>query len=178
MPAGIYTRPTRNPIYVIGPSIAYIPLTRGLFTCVDWHRAESLAEHRWCAQPNKTGDEFYAFRTDTSCYKGIRMQRVILGLSFGDEREGDHKNTHRLDNREANLRIATIDENARNKRLSKANKSGFKGVYWKSDKELWAAQIAVNGKMIYLGYFEDPNKAHLAYQLAAEIHHAEFARFE
>ncbi len=53
--------------------------------------------------------------------KRALMHRVILGLD--DERMGDHANFDRLDNRRANLRIATRAQNGwnRGKRIDNAS---------------------------------------------------------
>jgi hypothetical protein len=44
---------------VIGPSIAYIPLTRGQFSVVDREKAWILEKYSWRVKESSTG-EFYA----------------------------------------------------------------------------------------------------------------------
>lgn len=88
----------------------------------------------------------------------------------------DHINRNRSDNRYANLREATRSLNMRNILKFKNNKSGFKGVSWCAVKNKWRANIKLNGKQTFLGYFDIPEKAHGAYVAAAEKNFGEFAR--
>lgn len=48
---------------------------------------------------------------------------------------------------------------ARNKRKSSNNKSGFVGVGWNKASRKWRSRINVEGKTILLGYFESKNDA-------------------
>lgn len=89
----------------------------------------------------------------------------------------DHINGVRDDNRFANLREATCEQNRRNSGKHAASGSGFKGVSWKEGRG-WRAYIHVQGKQRHLGYFSTPGKAHAAYVAAAKKYHGEFARFE
>ena len=92
--------------------------------------------------------------------------------------EIDHVNLVKHDNRIANLREATRNENKRNVRIRKHNKCGFKGVYkhaqMKADR--YVAQIFVDKKRIYLGLFKTPQAAHVAYAAASRTYHGTFGR--
>ena len=61
----------------------------------------------------------------------------------------DHINRDKSDNRIKNLRIATNQENCRNRESS--GKSNHKGVYWQKSHKRWVARISINGERIYLG---------------------------
>lgn len=87
----------------------------------------------------------------------------------------DHINGIKSDNRFSNLREATRSENIRNTGKRANNKSGFKGVSWKSNNNCWVAQIMVHRKKKHLGYFYTPEEAHAVYCDAAEELHGEFA---
>lgn len=54
-----------------------------------------------------------------------------------------------------NCRWATKSEQARNRRKSSKNTSGYVGVGWKKDRDKWSATITVNKKVKHLGYFEN-----------------------
>jgi hypothetical protein len=83
-----------------------------------------------------------------------------------------------LNNHKSNLRECTHAENTRNRqRMNKNNTSGLKGVFWIKNASLWRAQIKVDRKIIYLGYFKDKIKAAFAYNEAATKYHGEFASF-
>lgn len=48
------------------------------------------------------------------------------------------------------------------------NRSGFRGVTWKSGK--YEARARINNKQVYLGRFTDPHEAHRAYIEAKDKH--------
>jgi hypothetical protein len=83
----------------------------------------------------------------------------------------DHINGNRSDNRLANLRSATVQENNFNVRAVRAA-SGFVGVYWDERSKKWRASIKANGSATTLGRFSTPEAAHEAYQSAKRILHA------
>lgn len=87
----------------------------------------------------------------------------------------DHINGNRSDNRWRNLRPASNSQNNVNRRKpSIIPSSGYRGVAYDKRRGHWYAQIKVNRKHIYLGRFEDPKKASLAYQEAARHYFGEF----
>jgi hypothetical protein len=88
----------------------------------------------------------------------------------------DHINGNRADNRISNLRLATQSQNIANSLISKANKSGCKGVSWRKDIKKWRASIMVNYKQIALGCYDSKDEAYDAYISAAIKHFEGFAR--
>lgn len=88
----------------------------------------------------------------------------------------DHKNGDTLNHQRSNLRLATHAQNCANKGLSKNNTSGFKGVSFIKREQKWAAQIKVDYKNKFLGYFKSPQEAAAAYNIAALKHFGEFAK--
>lgn len=87
----------------------------------------------------------------------------------------DHKNQKPLDNRKDNLRFATPLQNTRNSKKAKNNTSGYRGVFYIKNKDLWRASIRVNGKLLYLGSSKIKNKAARLYNEAAKKYFGEFA---
>lgn len=74
----------------------------------------------------------------------------------------DHRNTDRLDNRWINLREATPEVNAQNRRRAlKSNKVGLLGVHLEGSR--YYATIRVDGKKRSLGSFATPDDAYRAY---------------
>jgi len=88
----------------------------------------------------------------------------------------DHIDTNPENNRIENLREANTTQNAHNRKVSKKNKSGFKGVNKATEANRWQATIKAKGKKIYIGIFHTPEEAHAAYVEAATRLFGEFAR--
>jgi hypothetical protein len=162
----------------ISESYREIVLTQGQIAKVDATDYEWLAPYKWHSKWCERSQSFYAARTEGwgKNQRTIRMNRQILGLESSDKRKGDHWNHDTLDNRRANLRICSHQQNCCNKLAYKNNKSGYKGVSRKKGKiqNPWRAQIKVNQKTIQIGYYPTPELAHEAYEVASIKFHGEF----
>ena len=123
-----------------------IQLSRGLFAVVDDEEYDWLSQSTWQAVPDPKGSTFYARRWDDTL-----MHREILHAKPGQD--VDHKNGDGLDNRKSNLRLCSDSQNAMNRKIRADNKTGFKGVYWRKDRQACRAYIEVGGREIHLGYF-------------------------
>lgn len=91
--------------------------------------------------------------------------------------EVDHINNCIHDNRWANLRACSREQNMRNYKKPKNNKSGVKGVHWDSRSSKYYCQIGLHGKRKFLGYFSDIEHARQAYREAADKYHGEFKNY-
>ena len=80
----------------------------------------------------------------------------------------DHINGDFYDNRIVNLRLVTVAENSRNRKLSRNNNSGHQGVYFNKKNSNWIAAIYKDSKKIHLGNFASKDGA-IAARKAAEI---------
>lgn len=109
-------------------------------------------------------------------YQAHRLAWIYV-YGVWPEDQVDHINGIKHDNRISNLRGVTNSQNQMNTGLMKSNKSGFKGVYFKKDRNKWQAKITVNKKHIFLGYFDDAESAAKVYQEASDKHHGEFANY-
>lgn len=87
----------------------------------------------------------------------------------------DHKNHNLLDNRKSNLRIVTNSQNQMNKAIVQNNTSGATGVVWLKDTQQWRAEIRINMKTIYLGFFTNKDDAIAARKLAEEKYFGEYS---
>lgn len=106
--------------------------------------------------------------------------RVAWFLHYGEwpDRQVDHINGDRADNRIVNLRLATHSENQQNRRRPSNNTSGHKGVSWIKRYQKWQATIRVGRRNINLGRFDTKEAAANAYGRAALKHHGEFAMLD
>lgn len=143
--------PKRQPIYVIGPSIAYLPLTRGSFALIEVDDAEWLMQWNWTL-----GGNGYAYR---NIGKGVTRGRTItmhVAINLPDrEYDVDHKNRSKLDNRSHNLRQATDSQNLANCGMYKNNKSGYPGVFYLKDRNRWVSLLESK----HVGYFATKKEA-------------------
>ena len=104
----------------------------------------------------------------------VQLHRFLtqcpVGLSV------DHVDGNPLNNCLSNLRICSASENMRNRKISRSNKCGFKGVYKDGKTPRYRAEIKANGKRYRLGSFQTAGQAHAAYLAAAQRLHGLFAR--
>ncbi len=89
--------------------------------------------------------------------------------------EIDHKDGNGMNNRWLNLRECTRSQNMANNGPRRNNKFGFKGVHQRKSGR-YCAKIKIRNKQIYLGTFDTPGEAGLAYQNASKRIHGAFAK--
>ncbi len=104
--------------------------------------------------------------------KVIGLHRLILDAP--KDKWVDHKDNNPCNNRKANLRLATSQQNSYNRGKNSNNTSGYKGVSRVNSK--WKASIMVSGKNISLGYYLNIISAAKAYDKAALKYNGEFAK--
>lgn len=167
-----YSRSFRPLIEVIGPSIAYVPLTQGQYALVDSWRVDEL-QTNWQALWNPTSCKFYAARK-RSGNRTEWMHRILFGEC--DRWIIDHKNANSLDNRGCNLRLASHAQNAANRIKKRTGKEKLKGISFDVKRKLYKAEITVSGRRLYLGFYQTDVEAHHAYAEAAKRHHGDYAR--
>jgi len=86
----------------------------------------------------------------------------------------DHIDGNPSNNRWNNLRECSISENHQNRVANSNSTSKYIGVSWRLPTNKWMAQIQVNGKVNYLGYFDTPELASKAYEDFAKNYHGKF----
>lgn len=143
-------------------ALSYNPET-GLFTLIEPKRGRmlfSVAGH----VDKSTG--YRDISLDDRSYHTAKLAWLYM---FGEYPECvvDHINRDRLDDRIANLRLATTSQNIANSAMWAHNTSGVKGVYYYKDRAkkgwpAWWAYITCKGKRKSLGYFYSKTEAKFA----------------
>lgn len=152
--------------------VVEIPLTKRYVSLIDEDDAERVLQYKWHArETGSMGRTVYA----ASARAGL-LHRFILDAPHG--LVVDHRNGNGLDNRKANLRLATQHENKANVGLRRDNTSGYRGVFLKRATGRWMVSINIGADKLrkIVGPFPDRITAAHAYDDLARQYHGEFAR--
>lgn len=121
---------------------------------------------KWIKSDNVAGTEnrgYILIRINNNRYFAHRLAWLYVYGTF-PKNDIDHINGIRNDNRLINLRDVTRSVNLQNlKKCYSNNKSGLLGVSWNKKANKWQASIGLNGKLIYIGMFNDKYDAHKEY---------------
>lgn len=135
------------------------------------------------ANSNQVGDVISS--SDSNGYirtniKGsnYKVHRLIYIYHYGNIPDGihiDHINGVVDDNRIDNLQTLSTKDNIRKQKTNCRNTSGHRGITFSKKKRKWQAQITVDELKMWIGYYDTPEEAALAYDQAAMIHYGRFA---
>lgn len=146
-----------------------IELTRGMKALVDDDDFDRISELNW--QCSSKGYALTKVRIDGRRVPYL-MHRFIMNFP---DKEIDHINNNKLDNRKENLRLCDRNENCQNASKYKNNTSGYKGVDFNKKTGKFRTRIQHNKKSIEIGLFNTAKEAAIAYNKAAVLYHKEFA---
>ena len=141
-------------------------------------RAHAAWNSRWAGKPAGSCDgKRVQIKLDGRLYKA---HRIVWLLSYGvwPKQDIDHADGDPANNKVSNLRLATNQQNQFNRGASKRNTSGYKGVYWDKPSSKWRAQICYNRRSVFLGHYDTPEEAAVAYAEGAKRYAREFARID
>jgi len=164
------------------------------FLSYDPESGKLIWKHREETSPHlKTWNKKYAGKIAGSLHRSgyikvtfyprtFLAHRIAWLLYYGEDptSEIDHKNRNTVDNRIANLRLATPASNRWNSKMSRNNTSGHPGVYFitANKRRQWRATVNINGKNICIGHYDTMEEAIEAYRKAANEHRGEFVPTE
>lgn len=159
--------------------VVTIPLTQGYVAIVDSADVPLLSKHKWMVSTgNRKPYAIAAIGYGRKGRKNVYMHRFLLDAKQGEQ--VDHVNGDGLDNRRANIRIATVAENNYNHfKRRNATSSAYKGVSFDVHYKLkpWMARGQRNGKCVFRKHFATEQEAALAYnEWAQSIPESEFTR--
>jgi hypothetical protein len=110
-------------------------------------------------------------------YVIYRTHRLVWIFHHGNSPASvDHINGNTFDNRIENLRECNASQNQHNKKVSKLNTSGIKGVGWCKQKQKWRARLCVDGKEFNIGFFDNIKEAEKTISNKRKELHGIFAR--
>lgn len=92
-------------------------------------------------------------------FQYVSLARLLVGLEHGDNRQVDHRNGKRLDNRSENLRVVTPAQQTQNRRAHRRkryrDKTIARGLSWFPRRQQWLATIQHRGKVLIARYFDE-----------------------
>lgn len=133
-----------------------------LLDCADY---ESAQEFRW-----SLSSAGYFVRMKRGADRAISLlHREILGLLPGDQREGDHVNHDKLDNRRLNLRVVDSQGNKQNASRRKDTTHGRGVAFHQGRRKPWQARVQSMGKVTSFGYYQTREEAAAAARQGREL---------
>jgi hypothetical protein len=124
---------------------------------VDLPRLQSLGKS-WCAFWSETAKTWYVYHKEKSIgYHSVLLHRFLMNPPEG--LHVDHIDHDGLNNRRYNLRNVTRTVNQLNNRKQTNNTSGYRGVVWDKDRNLFQAKIKLHGKQKMLGRYKTAEEA-------------------
>lgn len=126
---------------------------------------------------------YYWFKTENGYFQSqynkkkpvLLLHRLIANVS--DDMVVDHIQHQLHDNRKQNLRIATRQQNAWNRKVGKNNTSGYTGVAFEKQTQKYMAYICINGKNHRLGRYKNIDDAIKARIIAEDKYYGEFGYY-
>lgn len=117
---------------------------------IDKEDVFKIKNYCWCLSKSKN-DLFYVYCTELK----ERLHRFIIKCPKG--KVVDHINHNTLDNRKENLKICTTEENSRNTKWYKNNKTGCKNISYSNGKFIFS--ITKDKKQVIYKRFNDLEQA-------------------
>lgn len=131
-----------------------------LFRGCYWREVDNTANQNGYNSINIDNKMILRHRLIAFCFLGLQN----IDGETGQDNQIDHIDANRLNNSVDNLRIVTNQENH-------FNQPTAKGYYFHKSHNKFLAKIKLDGKTIFLGYFDKEEDAKQAYLNAKPIYH-------
>ena len=152
-----------------------VPLKNGQSFIVDDEDFDKVSEYSW----HLFGAGYIGRSKSLGYLDGKQKNKTLYIHRFltnaPDDKEVDHINGNKLDNRKSNLRFCNHSQNNAYRLKQSNNTSGFKGVSLHKATMKWRAYVKQNGKTTSLGYHKSAIEAARAYDKKALELFGEFA---
>lgn len=152
--------------------LRYEPETGKLFWLprdVSWFESTARPASHACANWNSchagkeafTATDHGGYKVGTVLYRVLLAHRVAWAIQTGcwPEKQVDHVNGDRSDNKLINLRSVDRVENMKNMKRPSTNTSGHVGIRRDTRIDKWTARICVNYRDHYIGSYDDIKSA-------------------
>lgn len=147
-----------------------VVLHNGEIALIDAEDWPEVSRHKWHCQISKSGAHYaYANIRVDGKRKCIGLHQFVMGIVL--PLTVDHIDHNTLDCRKANLRIATPTQQNANRRISKNNKSGYKGVFFYGNRY----RVNVQTRWVRGAAYHTAEEAARAYDRIAKERFGEFA---
>lgn len=172
----------KNRYEVRGGAISIVVRCKGrnletFISAADLPKADGFL-NSWYAYWCRKSRTYYVMGNNPRCNGRQAKTTLHRFLSdAGPDKRVDHIDHDGLNNRRDNLRLVTPSQNSQNRRgPNKNNKtSGVRGVTWLRKRGVWQAQMGIDGKKRWIGYFASVSEAEDAV-VAARSAHMPFSR--
>jgi len=143
--------------------------SKGQEVFIDDEDYPKVSVFKWYLAKSKAG--LYYART-TARVK-LYLHRVIMDAN--KDQIVDHIDGNTLNCQKSNLRFATSQQNAQNKKTSTRNKLGLKGVSFDKTWNKYVAQLVHSG-VLHRKWFNTPEEASIQYMEWSNTYHKEFGK--
>lgn len=134
-------------------------------TCAKWNS-------KYAGKEAFTAINRQGYRCGAVFDQQYKAHRIAWAVYYGvsPSAQVDHIDGNRTNNAIHNLRDVTNKQNSRSACLPKNNTTGYMGVSFSESRGKYRASIKIDGRQLFLGYWQTPQDAAQAYILARDQH--------
>jgi hypothetical protein len=146
-----YDKKKKNKYEIINEQITHVYYNDNDFFIIDTDCINKIKKYYWNVNPF-TG-YIYTQIGNRKNRKHLCLHRLLMDCK-DSQKDIDHINRNKLDNRLLNMRICDHKDNCKNSSIRSDNTSGVRGVSFNKGHNKWKAEINANKHYYFLGYFD------------------------